>query len=114
MGDHQGCRPRTLVEQMKAASVVFRRRAREEFDAAGDWYERERIGLGQQFTAEIDHLLGRLVKNPSLFPVVHRDIRKAVVRRFPYCVYFRVRAGGIVILAVMHTARRPGEWQDRH
>lgn len=99
---------------MKAASVIFRRLAREEFDAAGDWYERERIGLGRQFTAEIDHLLGRVVANPGLFPVVHRDIRKAVVRRFPYCLYFRVRGGRIVILAVMHAARRPDDWQGRH
>jgi plasmid stabilization system protein ParE len=99
---------------MKAGSVVFRRRAREEFDAAGDWYERERPGLGRQFSDEIDNLLGRLVETPSLFPVVHRDIRRAVVRRFPYCVYFRVREGRVVILGVMHTARRPGDWQGRH
>ena len=114
MGNHQGCRLAALVGDMKAGGVVFRRRAREEFDAAGDWYEHERPGLGRQFIEEVDNLLGRLLDTPSLFPVVHRDIRRAVLRRFPYCVYFRVREGRVVILAIMHTARRPDDWQGRH
>ena len=38
-------------------SLVFRRQARQEFDAAGDWYERERPGLGQAFLAEVERML---------------------------------------------------------
>jgi len=31
--------------------VIFRRQARTEFDEAGDWYEKERPGLGMEFQA---------------------------------------------------------------
>lgn len=41
--------------------VVFRQQARREFDAAGEWYEKEHPGLGLEFLAEIDALLKRIV-----------------------------------------------------
>jgi plasmid stabilization system protein ParE len=93
--------------------VVFRRQARREFDAAGEWYEKERPGLGLEFLAEIDSLLQRIAEQPQRFPVLYRDVRKAVARRFPYCVYFRERDQRIVVLAVFHSARNPLEWQRR-
>lgn len=93
--------------------IVFRKQAKAEFEDAGDWYERERSGLGIEFMVEIDGALARITANPQQFPYAHRDIRKAVVRRFPYCVYFRVREERIVVLAVFHTAREPAGWKHR-
>ena len=93
--------------------VIFRRQARREFDEAGDWYEKERVGLGLEFLAEIEGLLQRIASNPEQFPILFRDVRKAVARRFPYCVYFRERNQNIVVLAVFHSARNPAVWQQR-
>lgn len=93
--------------------VVFRLQARREFDEAGDWYEQERPGLGLEFLAEIERLLARIAEAPNQFPVIHRDVRKAVARRFPYSVYFRERDQMIVILAVFHSARNPAVWKQR-
>ena len=87
--------------------VVFRQQARREFDQAGDWYEKERAGLGLEFLAEIQGLIDRITSNPEQFQILHRDVRKAVVRRFPYCVYFRERGRNIVVLAVFHGSRNP-------
>lgn len=93
--------------------VVFRQQARREFDAAGEWYEKEHPGLGLEFLAEIDALLKRIAEHPHQFPALYRDVRKAVAKRFPYCVYFRQRDRRIVVLAVFHSARNPVEWQRR-
>lgn len=93
--------------------VVFRQQARREFDAAGEWYEKERPGLGLEFLVEIDALLKRVAEHPRQFPALYRDVRKAVARRFPYSVYFRERDRRIVVLAVFHSARNPVEWQRR-
>ncbi len=93
--------------------IVFRQQARSELDKAGDWYERERAGLGLEFFAEIDHLLQRTANNPEQFPILYRGTRKAVARRFPYCVYFRERNQHIVVVAVFHSARNPAVWQSR-
>lgn len=94
-------------------NLVFRQQARREFEAAGDWYEREQPGLGQAFLAEVDQVLRKIVGNPGSFPEVMNGVRKAVVRRFPYCLYFRVRGETIVVLAVFHSARNPAVWQAR-
>jgi len=93
--------------------IVFRQQARRELDEAGDWYEQERSGLGLEFFAEIEHLLHRVTSNPAQFPASYRDTRKAVARRFPYCVYFRERNQRIVVVAVFHSARNPSAWKSR-
>ncbi|MEW5967879.1 MAG: type II toxin-antitoxin system RelE/ParE family toxin [Pseudomonadota bacterium] len=94
-------------------SLVFRPQARREFDAAGDWHEREQPGLGATFLAEVDQVLRLIASSPDAFPEVLDGVRKAVVRRFPYCLYFRVRGETIVVLAVFHSARNPKIWQAR-
>jgi len=94
-------------------TVIFRPQARREFDEAGDWYEKERLGLGMEFLAEIQLLIQRIASTPEQFPMLHRDVRKAVARRFPYCIYFRERNQHIVVLAVFHSARNPAVWQQR-
>jgi toxin ParE1/3/4 len=93
--------------------VVLRRPARAEFDAAGDWYEGKRPGLGAEFTAAVETVFNRIGAQPKLFRVVLRDIRRAVVPGFPYCVYYRERPSGIVVIAVFHTSRDPSVWQSR-
>jgi plasmid stabilization system protein ParE len=93
--------------------IVFRKQARLEFDEAGDWYEKERPGLGLEFLAEIHLLIQRIAATPELFPMLYRDVRKAVARRFPYCIYFRERDQKIIVLAVFHSARNPAVWKQR-
>lgn len=97
---------------MKRA-LVFRRTAQKEFEQAGDWYEKERKGLGADFLAAMERALSTIAGHPEQFPIVHRDVRKAVVRRFPYNIYFRERGTRIVVLAVFHNARNPNIWQAR-
>jgi len=93
--------------------LVFRQEARLEFDQAGDWYEAERRGLGQEFLDEIDRLLQSIRVSPQSYPLVVEDVHKAVAKRFPYSVYFRQRSDLIVVLAIFHSARNPAHWQRR-
>lgn len=94
--------------------ILFRPQAHDEFEAAGDWYERERRGLGEAFLEAVDERLAQIAANPLLYPDVHRGIRKAALRRFPYCIYFRLRDDAVVILAVFHSARNPATWKRRN
>ncbi len=94
--------------------VLFRPQAQDEFEAAAEWYERECRGLGEAFIEAVDEQLARIAENPLLYPAVHRDIHKAALRRFPYCIYFRLRGDAAVVLAVFHTARNPASWKKRN
>ncbi len=44
---------------------------------------------------------------------VYKDARCALLRRFPYAIYYRVKRDRIVVIAVFHSSRDPREWQSR-
>jgi plasmid stabilization system protein ParE len=87
--------------------------ARAEFDDAADWYEQKQTGLGRAFIARVGEVLNRIGINPKLHQVVYKDVRKAVVKQFPYVVLYREDAGEVVVISVFHGARDPSVWQSR-
>jgi len=93
--------------------VIFRAAARIEFEEATTWYDKERHGLGEEFLREIDEVIFRVAEKPERFPLIFSDVRKAVAKRFPYAIFFRVRGVSLVILAVFHGRRDPTIWRRR-
>jgi toxin ParE1/3/4 len=81
--------------------------------ATFDWYEREQAGLGQAFLDELRDTYNRVAAGPLKYQLLRSGIRRALIRRFPYAVYFAVEENAIVVLAVLHAARDPAEWQQR-
>jgi toxin ParE1/3/4 len=65
------------------------------------------------FLARVQRVFDRIAANPQLHAVVFADIRKAVVARFPYCVYYRADATRVEVIAVFHSKRDPSIWQGR-
>ncbi|MGE0314045.1 MAG: type II toxin-antitoxin system RelE/ParE family toxin [Lautropia sp.] len=63
--------------------------------------------------AEVAEAIDRAAVDPLRFPVVSNDVRRTVLRRFPYCIYYRLRSRQIVVLAVFHARRDPKAWQRR-
>ena len=94
-------------------SVIFQRAAKLEFLEASMWYESKRLGLGAEFIEEIERCISRAAEFPSLYKVVHNDLRCVIANRFPYAIYFRQESQHIVILAVFHSSRNPRSWQSR-
>jgi toxin ParE1/3/4 len=93
--------------------VGFRAEARAEFVEAAAWYEARRLGLGAEFIAEIERCIASAAQKPEQYPVVHGSLRRIVVRRFPYSIYFRAEVARIVVLGVFHGSRDPRVWQQR-
>jgi plasmid stabilization system protein ParE len=93
--------------------VVFRRAAKIEFEDAAAWYGEKGLGLADEFIREIEQAIANAAAAPQRHPVVFGDIRRAVARRFPFAVYFRVRSDALVVLAVFHGRRNPAIWQRR-
>jgi len=48
-----------------------------------------------------------------LYAAIHRDTRRAKVRKFPYNVFFRVQADRVEVIAVLHGRRDPSVWKGR-
>jgi len=93
--------------------LVFRPEAEAELLDARAWYEGERVGLGAIFAAAVETTVTAILQDPLAYPRVKGDIRRAVVRRFPYAVYFRPIDDEIIVLAVMHGRRNPRHWRSR-
>ena len=93
--------------------LVLRPQAEAELLDARDWYEDQRPGLGSAFATEVETALGGVLQAPQAYPRVQGEIRRALVRRFPYAIYFRAMPDEIVVLAVIHGRRHPRRWQSR-
>lgn len=93
--------------------VVVRRIAQEEFDDAFDWYEKQQKGLGVQFADRVRETFTQISARPEIHPTVLRDVRRALVRRFPYSVIYRLRNDCVIVLGVFHHRRDPRRWQGR-
>lgn len=93
--------------------VVLRRVAEEEFDISIAWYEKKREGYGEEFRATIEDYFERIAERPEWFTRVRGEVRRAVVRRFPFVIHFLIEKGRIVILSVFHTSREPERLKGR-
>jgi plasmid stabilization system protein ParE len=76
------------------------------------WYDQRQAGVGQAFTADLAKAIHSISERPSQFTRVHGDVRRAVLARFPYAVYFRPAETEVIVLAV-HGRQDPARWQRR-
>jgi hypothetical protein len=66
--------------------VIFKSKASVEFFDAISWHEEQRVGLGDEFEAEIAKTLHMITTTPTRYPVVVKDVREAMIHRFPYTI----------------------------
>jgi toxin ParE1/3/4 len=92
---------------------IFRPAAAADVEDAYRWYEAQQTGLGEEFLAAVRVVIESMMANPELFPVVYRETRRALLRRFPYGIYYRIVEDQIVVVACMHGRRDPRRWQSR-
>lgn len=87
--------------------------AQRDIREAASWYERRETNLGVRFVREVRTSIRLIEENPLRFPEVEQDIRRALLKSFPYSIYFLKDTPDVVIVAVLHQHRRPGIWRAR-
>ncbi|MDX6557144.1 MAG: toxin ParE2 [Blastocatellia bacterium] len=97
---------------MKRRTFV-RPEAQADIREAATWYEGREPGLGIRFMGEIRASLQHIADNPLRFPTVDEDVRRALLHRFPYSIYFVNEPEAAAIIAVLHQHRRPAAWKSR-
>lgn len=93
--------------------VRLRPEAEQDLADAATWYEEQHQGLGQEFLDEVLAMFSSVAETPLMYPNVHRNTRRAVIKRFPFSAYFRVEDATIVVVAIMHGSRDPRRWKSR-
>jgi plasmid stabilization system protein ParE len=94
---------------------VVRRPAEKEIEAALEWYESERPGLGVKLAVELEKTFKDLFHRPEAWPLWQPEYpyRKRPMERFPYVIFYRVTETEVRVLAVAHAKRKPGYWTRR-
>ncbi len=78
------------------------------------FYETQRAGLGASYIAEIESFLELVCEAPTRYPVqIDPDIRRVMLRRFPFTVLYRETEDAVLVLAVAHHRHRPSYWLGR-
>jgi plasmid stabilization system protein ParE len=93
--------------------LIFHPEAEEEFLQAAAYYERQSLGLGKEFSSEVQRTLSRVLQYPDGGHSVRGGRRSWRVSRFPYAVIYRVYPDMVRVLAVAHLSRKPGYWRHR-
>ncbi|MGZ8934958.1 MAG: type II toxin-antitoxin system RelE/ParE family toxin [Methylobacter sp.] len=90
-------------------TVYVRRAAELDVAEAQLWYEEQQVGLAVKFHRELSTVLDRLAETPLTYPVVYRNIRRAVLHRFPFLVWYSVEGSVVTILACTHGRADPSK-----
>jgi plasmid stabilization system protein ParE len=91
--------------------------ANEEIEHGFLYYETQVPGLGFQFLDALEEAYRRILSNPEAWTLPpntrgHR-FHRCLLKRFPYGLIYSIKERRIIILAVMHLARKPGYWRKR-
>jgi len=94
--------------------VIFTPEADDDVAAAYGWYEAREHGLGEDFLRCVEAGVQVICRNPQIYPVAEGEIRHALLRRFPFEIFYEVKPGEIVINSVFHCSQNPQKWRERY
>jgi plasmid stabilization system protein ParE len=80
---------------------------------AYDWYEGRSEGLGERFLTAVDECLSHIRRNPQMFEVAFKNYRRAIVRRFPYVIFYEYDGRAATVYSIFHSAQDPKKWRRR-
>jgi len=84
-----------------------------DLEASHQWYETQRSGLGAQFLDCVLACLERVRRSPERGERVGGHYRRALVRRFPYAVFYEYDRQTVTVYGIVHTARDASKWHTR-
>lgn len=94
-------------------TVRFRTEAAADVLLARDWYDARRPGLGDSFVDSLEHIVDLVAELPEAFPEIAVGLRRALLSRFPYALYYRLDGDVIDVVACLHTRQSPSRWRSR-
>jgi plasmid stabilization system protein ParE len=91
----------------------FHPEAEKEYAEAVRYYLEISPQLAAGFVAEVEHGVKTICRRPLAWRIIDRDVRRYLIHRFPFGLYYEYEAERVIIWAVMHLSRKPGYWESR-
>jgi len=92
---------------------LFHPEAEAELEQAAIFYEEYEEGLGFDFLLEVHSAVDRIISYPNAWTLMDDEIRRCLIKRFPYGILYTESSGEIIVLAIMHMHRDPDYWKKR-
>ena len=93
--------------------LILRPAAEGDVEAAYRWYEEQSPGLGAEFLRSVEAALASVERNPEAYQQVYKQARRALLRRFPYALFYVASPELIEVIGCIHTRRHPRRWRSR-
>jgi len=97
----------------KSFSIELSDEAEVDFDKSYEFYYEESPKVADTFFKRISLGFENIKQSPNTFPIAHKDVRKYVVKKFPFVIYYRIIDTVIQVIAIFHTSRNPEIWNER-
>jgi len=92
---------------MNSFKLIINPFAELDLQVAYEWYDLNKEDLGQEFLTEVENTLNRIHQNPQQYQKTKGQIRMAVVKRFPFGVFYFIKEDVIIVFAIFHFSRNP-------
>lgn len=93
--------------------IILLLEAEQEMLEAVFYYQSKASGLGVDYLSEIERAVEAISESPYTWPILEGELRRRLVRRFPFGVIYRIDPDEIVVIAVAHLCKKPGYWKKR-
>jgi len=87
--------------------LIFLQEARDDIRTAYEWYEDQSLGLGLDFLRAVEACVQLIQRHPLMHQMVHEYYRRALLRRFPFALFYEHGDSKITVYAVFHVAQSP-------
>jgi len=85
--------------------LFYTDQAKEDLENSLAWYERQKIGLGQEFLTCIEVAIQSIKKNPHMYRLYYSVFHGCVVRRFPFVIFYTIEENEIVVHSIFDSRR---------
>lgn len=87
--------------------------AEKELDGAIDYYNYQLLLLGNQFFKEINRGIDRIIMYPDAWTKVGKNVRRYLLKHFPYAIYYVHDGDEIIIVSIAHLHQKPEIFENR-
>jgi toxin ParE1/3/4 len=84
-----------------------------DYEEAYDWYAKQDIQVAEQFDADLQATLAKLIQDPTYGVPLGSKHYFFRLKRFPYFVVFEMRQNLLWVIAVSQNSRDPNYWRGR-
>jgi hypothetical protein len=93
--------------------VIVRSFAEKDIRKSFDWYEFQRLNLGNEFLDEVSKGVSVIKSNPFVFQIRYKETRIGYINKFPFGIHYIVEKNKVIILGVFHFKLSNSKWMNR-